>query len=251
MNKDRRKQIGEMLEKDGIVYLSRLCKLFPDVSTMTLRRDLDWFEANGTAVRIYGGAQKKDAGSEPFYNFRANRNREAKEKIGRLCLRHIQEGRSIFIDCGTTAMELAKALPNVKLNVITCGTNIGTEIARHSNADVMILGGQLNRENLSLSGKLTLDALDNINIDVAFVASSGFSLSGGFSCGSYSECEVKRKVLSKAQKKVMMLDGEKIGKSLMFTFANVHDIDILVTDAPPPDEVSALFGASGKTIICN
>lgn len=249
MKADRRAAIGEMIEKEGIVYLANLSRLFPEVSVMTLRRDLDFFEANGVAVRIHGGAQKKVAGSEPFYSFRANRNRESKELIAKLCLEHITEGSSIYLDCGTTSMELAKLLPDIKLSIITAGPNIGMEVAGKGNADIVILGGQLNRDNLSISGRLAEDMLDEINIDLAFVASSGFSISGGFSCGRYNEGAVKRKVLKKARKKIILMDDSKFNKSLMFTFASADDVDLLITNAKPPDEICEYLSNKGKEII--
>ncbi len=252
MKSDRRKAILDILEKDGIVYLSKLSLLYPQISTMTLRRDLDYFENAGIAVRIHGGAQKKTAGSEPFYNLRANKNRTEKETIARLCLDFIEEGSSIFVDCGTTAMEFAKIIPNVRLSVITNAPNVGTEIAKKSNSETIILGGQLNRDNLSLTGKFTENFLDSLNIDTAFVSSSGFTVNGGFSCGSYNEAELKRKVLSKAQKRVILMDSSKFNKNFMFTFAKPEDVDYLVTDSVPSHDIAhGLSSASVKIITQN
>lgn len=249
MKFDRRSQIKELLESDGIVYLSKLSKLFPDVSLMTLRRDLDFFEQEGLAVRIYGGAQKKTAGSEPFYGLRANKNRDKKERIARLCVPYISEGRSVFIDCGTTAMELAKAVPDIPLFVLTPGPNIAMELARRQSIKIMLLGGQLNRDNMSISGNLAIDMLEKVNIDIAFVASSGYSSGGAFSCGSQAECEVKQKVLGKAREKIVMMDDTKYGKTLMFTFAKEPDIDVFVSNSRPPDELYGRLAAEGKKVV--
>lgn len=249
MKQQRRTTIMELLEEKGTVYLSELSRLFPEVSVMTLRRDLDYFEEKGTAVRIHGGAQKKKAGIEPLYSFRETRNRAQKEHIARLCLSYIEEGSSIFVDCGTTAMEIAKIFPDKRLSVVTSGPNVGMEISRRKDADVTILGGQLNSENFSVSGKLTENMLDNINIDVAVVAASGCSLSGAFSCGSYNESELKRKVLARAQTKIVVADESKFNKSLMFTFASYEDVDIFITSSRPPEEIEEKLLSHDKKII--
>lgn len=249
MKTDRRKKISELLNTEGIVYLNKLGAMFPEVTLMTLRRDLDYLESIGEAVRIHGGAQKKTAGSEPFYNFRAGKNREKKIEAAKNCLRFIEEGRTIYIDCGTTAMEIARNLPDVRLNVITGGPNIAMEASRCPGAEVVVLGGKLNGDNFSISGEQAMNFLDTVNIDVAFIAASGFAADAGFTCGSYNEREVKRKVLSKAQKKVMFMDDTKFGKRMMFTFATENDVDYLVTNATPPEnELRAVNNAGLKLI---
>ncbi|MDR0426807.1 MAG: DeoR/GlpR family DNA-binding transcription regulator [Clostridiales bacterium] len=246
---DRKQTIETMLERDGIVYISELVKLFPDVSAMTIRRDLDFLERKGAALRIYGGAQKKTYGSEPYYSFRANKNREAKARIAALGVKLIGEGATVFIDCGTTAMELAKVLPNMPLFVITNAPNIAIELSKRESISVMVLGGQLNRDNYSISGRPAEEMLKSLNIDIAFIASSGLSLKSGFSCGNYNEKEMKAAVLGKARKRLILMDGAKIDKNMMFTFAHFSDIDALITDKPLPVELAEAAGAAGVEIL--
>lgn len=112
MSFDRREKILELLRKKGIVMLKELEQQFPDVSSMTLRRDLEFFENLGEAVRIRGGARyikTMGAEQEDVYALRAVKNQEAKEKISKIALRYIETGRSIFVDSGTTGMCFARA----------------------------------------------------------------------------------------------------------------------------------------------
>ena len=226
---ERRAKILEILNRDNTVYLSALTKMFPNVSAMTIRRDLDYFELSGVAERIYGGAQKKTE-REPYYSFRASENTEAKKKIAKACIPYIRDGSSIYIDCGTTAMQLAIMLKDRKINVITSGPNIGMELSSRLSMNIIILGGILNYDNISVSGGYAEEMLNKFNLDTAFIVASGYTDSGGFSCGNYNEGELKKKALSKAANKIMLIDSTKFGRNLMYTFATVNEIDAVITD---------------------
>jgi DeoR/GlpR family transcriptional regulator of sugar metabolism len=79
--------------------------------------------------------------------------------------------------------------------------------------------------------------LDGMNIDVAVMATSGYSVSSGFTIGSLQEAQLKRKIIRKAAFSVIVMDSAKIGKNHPFTFATLEDISILICDRMPPDEV--------------
>ncbi len=91
--------------------------------------------------------------------------------------------------------------------------------------------------------------MQNINIDIAFMAASGFSTETGFTTGDFNECELKREIVSKARKKILLMDITKIDTYLPFNFAALSDIDVLVTDQPPEEEISALARECGVEII--
>ena len=87
-----------------------------------------------------------------------------------------------------------------------------------------------------------------MNIDTAFVATSGFTLRDGFSCGDYYESELKKTIIRKAQRVVMLIDRSKLNRTLPYTFARPANIDVLITDdVLPANYLSALQRA--KTIV--
>jgi DeoR/GlpR family transcriptional regulator of sugar metabolism len=106
---------------------------------------------------------------------------------------------------------------------------------------VYVTGGLLNNSNLSLSGLNAENFLDNINIDTAFMAASGFS--GSFDCGNFDECRLKKQVISRAAKTVLLMDSSKVGRRMPFTFAELADIDCVVTDGNVSPE---FIGAAEK-----
>lgn len=233
MGDERREIIKKILREKGVVYLKDLEVLFPELSSMTLRRDLENLEDNGFAIKIRGGARSTGidfAAHEQIYSRRATQNLQAKRNIALRALTYIETGRSVFLDSGTTIMELAKILPDVNLSILTSGPNLAIEILKKFKPTVNLIGGIINRDNLSVSGAHALNFVKSVNIDIAFMAPVGGSAENGFSCGNYTEFEVKRAIVKKANKVIVLMDSSKFGHSLPFTFATLKDIDILITN---------------------
>lgn len=237
---DRRDTINEHIQNKGGVRLKELEEMFPEVSSMTLRRDLIYLENKGEIIRVRGGAKKisnTSSSVEDVYSRRATINMGAKIKIAKKAVDYIETGRSVFLDSGTTMMCLAKILPNEDLSILTSGPNIGMEISKKSKPSITLIGGQLNRHNLCTSGAYAMEFLRNINIDIAFIASSSFSMDSGFTCGNFNECELKKAVIKKARHKILLMDTSKLDKSLPYTFAELGDIDILICEKELPNSV--------------
>lgn len=252
MNTQRRDAIMDLLNTKGEVYLKDLEELFPDCSSMTLRRDLKYFEENGYVKRTRGGAvalSMLSMTAEDVYSRRALENTAAKSLIARKALSYIEGGRSFYLDSGTTLMLFAKEIPDDYFSILTSGPNIALELIKKSKPNVMMIGGQLNRNTISVSGANATSFLSGVNIDTAFMAASGFSLQNGFTSGTYSECELKQEVLKRASSVIMLMDSTKIGKSLPYTFGSLRDIDVLVADDNMPEDLKTAAAENGVTII--
>lgn len=244
--------IKQYVQEKGEVKLSELERLFPGISSMTLRRDLKKLEEAGDIVRTKGGAKSISHLSrikEEMYSKRSSENMAEKLAIAKKALKHIEQDRSIFLDSGTTVMCLAQFLESQKLFITTSAPNIALECAKNPNSTINLIGGNLSRENLSLSGITALNFLDNINIDIAFVAASGFSTKSGFTCGNFDEGEIKKRVISKASKVIILMDSTKLGKNLPFTFAKLDDIDLIISDDKVSKDMARQMSKNGKKII--
>ena len=236
---ERQQKIQKIINQNGEIKLSGLEQLFPDVSSMTLRRDLEKLEKLGEIVRIHNGAKSIAHLSrlkEALYSERARENIAEKNLIAKKAYQLLKqgssdsEGYSVFLDSGTTVTSLSTLLTEDNLFVITAAPNIALECAKNPKNSIFMTGGLLNGENLSLSGMNALNFLDNINIDMAIMAASGFSFKNSFTCGNFEECQLKKQVIDRAEKVVMLMDSTKYGKNLPFTFATLEDIDVLVSD---------------------
>ena len=229
----RQERIKAIINENGEAKLSELEELFPDFCSMTLRRDLEKLEALGEVVRTRSGAKSIAHLSrliEPLYSERARENVIEKAAIAGKAHDLITQGCSVFLDTGTTLTAFAKLLQRDKLFIITTAPNIALECIKNPDISVFMTGGQLSSGNLSVSGINALSFLDHINIDIAFMATSGVTLQNGFTCGNHDESRIKKRAIEKAAKVVMLMDSTKYGKSLPFTFAVLSDINTLVTD---------------------
>lgn len=235
MKATRRQIIRELLQTKPFVSLKELQEHFPDVTSMTLRRDIEFFEKQGELIKVRNGARSMKfitTSMEDEYDMRAKENSEAKIQIARSAAEFIETGRSIFLDSGTTTMRLAEFIPDKRLTITTSGPNIALELAKKNMPLINLVGGMVNRDNVSVSGSQALQFLENVNIDIAFMVPSGYSPKNGFSCGNYSECELKSYIVQKARYVVMLMDTSKIDKILPYTFCKLDRVDTLFLDKP-------------------
>ena len=186
--KERREQIKKHIISKGFVTLTELSSLFPDVSTMTLRRDLEYLETQGEIVRTKGGAKSimhLSMQKEEAYNRREYINPELKRELAEKAAALIEDNSCVFFDAGSTVMEIVKALGQKSMYTITSGPNIAMELSKNKNCTINVVCGHLHRENISLSGLTSIEFLKDINIGTAIIAASGFTERSGFTCGNY------------------------------------------------------------------
>lgn len=252
MTQERRERIRKHLEQYGEATIAELMEICGDCSNMTLWRDLNRLEQEGILRRTHGGAVSMHIlknGTEGLYSSRAMENIPSKVAIAELALNYAQPNHSLFFDSGSTVMQLAKLLPDSHYTIITSGTNTAIELSQRNQCMVTLLGGQISGNTLSCSGTLAEIFLDAINIDTAIMATSGFSIEAGFTSGSISEQRLKRKVVEKARSVVMLMDVSKFSRMLPFTFAYLDDIDVLVCDSTPPDDICELISNENVQLI--
>ncbi len=237
MNFERKTKILDLLRTNGQVMLKDLKKLFPEVSEMTLRRDIEYFEKTGEAVRIKGGARCFDFNAskvEEIFAKRLSQNSAAKQRIASLALPFAESGRSLYLDSGSTVLAFAKKLSG-NLSVVTSGPHIAVEMAKNPGVSVTLLGGSFNKDSQSVSGAQSIEFVKNLKFDIAFMSASAISEQGA-TIGNHSEAELKNAVLRKANKRIMLIDSGKFNKTMPFSFASFSDIDIIITDKKPSDE---------------
>ena len=234
MNRIRRDKLKDYIELQKVVSIRQIQDLFPDVSLMTIHRDLDALAEEGCVVKFRGGAKAVRHTVDPEFNVRMRENNAGKLQIARKALELIQPHTSVFLDASTTNLALARCLPDINLNVFTTGPSIALELCKLNNPVVTMCCGTINRNNLALSGQNTLQMLEKINIDLAFIGVSGCSVEAGFTCGTESDMLVKKLVIEKARRSVVMCGREKLNSLMPYTFAEFSDVDYLISDEPMP-----------------
>ena len=249
MNRIRRDRIKEYIEQEKVVSIRGIQALFPDVSLMTIHRDLDVLEADGFIVKFRGGAKAVRHAGDLEFNVRMGENNAGKNLIARKALELIQPHTSLFLDASTTNLALARCLPDINLNIFTTGPSIALELCRLQNPVVTLCCGTLNRKNLALSGQNTLQMLEKINIDMAFIGVSGCSVDAGFTCGTESDMLVKRLMIERARTSVVMCTREKLSCLMPYTFAEFADVDYLICDETMPENFISAAREAGVILL--
>lgn len=245
MNSIRQQQLQNYIELHNVVTIRDLQALFPQVSLMTIHRDLDVLAAAGLIIKFRGGARSIHHDSDPEFTVRLRKNNAGKIAIAEKALSLIQPNSALFMDASTTNLILAQKLPDISLSIFTTGPSIALELCKLHNPVVTLCCGTVSRKNLAVSGQNTLEMLDNINIDLAFIGVSGCSVEAGFTCGTEGDMLVKRKVIQKARTSVMMCGSEKFNCLMPYTFAQLRDVQYLISDGEIPSGFTEAAQAAG------
>ncbi len=252
MYNERREQIRALLQSKPFVSIKELEAMFPEVSGMTLRRDIEYFESVREAIKVRGGARSMkfiSAQTDGSIATRMQENVRSKQSIAERAARFLETGRSIFIDSGSTLQRMVRFVPNDRFTFTTPDPAAAIELSKIGMPIVNIVGGRLDRDNQTVTGAQATRFLSDINIDIAFLCPSGLSVRSGFTVGNYSECELKRVVADKARLVVVLMDASKIDRSLPYTFASFDKVHALITNAPLPPALAAEAEANNVRLI--
>jgi DeoR/GlpR family transcriptional regulator of sugar metabolism len=247
---ERRKQILEIIEKRNSVSVAELCRLL-DVSDMTIRRDLHILSRRGLLERVHGGALSRRGRSyEPPYHYRATNHVIQKELIGRCAAGLIHEGDSIALDVGTTTLEVAKALVNTpNLTIVTASLPIANVLSEAPNIRLIITGGIVRSQELSLIGHVAEQTYRQFHVDRAFVGVGGLHPEAGLTEYNLEDALVKKAMIANAEQVIVVADSSKLGETCFASIGPLSIVDTLVTDANAPPEIIDLLRARDIEII--
>ncbi|WP_236973931.1 transcriptional repressor AgaR [Membranihabitans maritimus] len=248
----RRIAILDKLNKEGQVSVSELSELF-DVSEVTIRNDLAQLEKKNMLLRARGGAMKVKQSYVGFdypLSDKQKQNLQEKIDIGKKSSELIEEGNTIILDSGSTTFEVAKNFDGYNdLTVITNALNIATYLAK-SKTNVIVPGGTLRKNSLSLVGILAEKGFRNYFCDKLFLGVDGFDINHGISTPSIEEAHLNQIMIEISKEVIVVCDSSKFERRGFAFIAPMSKIDIVVTDKNiSEDAKSKLEGAGVKVII--
>jgi len=231
----RRAKILDQLEHEGHVTTHSLSEKF-NVSEVTIRNDLLHFEKQGLLHRTRGGALR-DQRVRIDHDLREKSKIHLieKQKIAKKAREFINDGDTIILDSGTTTQEIAKRFADVSnLTVITNGVNVAAEIARNQNVRLIMPGGMLRENSLSLVGSLSENSIRQYNCDKLFLGVDGIDSSYGISTPNFEEAHLNSVMIEIAQELFVVTDSSKFLKRCFAFIAPVSRISTLITDKNIP-----------------
>ena len=236
---ERQRTIVNLAMRYDRVAVTALADRF-EVTTETIRRDLDVLDRRGILRRVHGGAVPAGKGrlAETGVAERGPAFSAQKSRIAQAALQFVPTGAgsTVLIDSGTTTARFAAALGgNQQHTVVTNSVPIASQLALLQGGPVHLLGGRVRGITQATVGGETVETLGRLHCDVAFLGTNGLTVLHGLSTPDPDEAAVKRAMVRSARRKVVLADSSKIGATLLISFAGLNEVDVLVTDAGVPE----------------
>lgn len=226
----RRMDIFNLLQKNKAVEVSELARLF-NVSTMTIRRDLEMLEKQGLVTKNYGGAQlNQGAAIEPSFTLKQKTQMNCKSAIAKEAARFVQDGDSILIDCGTTTLQLCRFIQDKRITVITNSWPAVSYLQANPKIKLILAPGIYSSTSNGVISAMTIDFFHQFQADKVFVGSQGFDLKEGATVPDMEDCQVKRALIKSGRKKFLMIDHEKFNTHYLCRHAAAGEFDVIITD---------------------
>ena len=244
--RDRLRRLSGALTGRDALHLNDAAALL-DVSPMTVRRDV----ATAPELFTYLGGYIIAAGAEGGYRLERERDRQSADKA--LACAHaarlIEDGDTIFIDCGTTTPHLASHLPTgLKVTAVCYALNIAEPLAANPNVQLILLGGLYNASSASFAVDDGLRTLARLGVNKAFLSAGGVHPERGVSCSNFHEVAVKQAAMGIALRKHLIVDASKLGQVKSAYFARIDEFDSIIT-SPPTAELAQEFGDLGGRLV--
>ncbi|SES36041.1 DNA-binding transcriptional regulator of sugar metabolism, DeoR/GlpR family [Tranquillimonas rosea] len=232
---DRRREIIETLIEEGSASLDALATRFA-VSKMTIHRDLDELEADGLLRKVRGGATIEASGQfESDFRYRARLASDEKRRIAAKAAEFVEPGMSLMLDDGSTSEALAPFLIEKRpLTVITNSLALMTALSGAAGIELLSLGGTYSEKFNGFFGVLTENALAGLRADAVLLSSSSIKGRSAFH-QNQEVLAVKRRMIASSQRRYLMADRQKFGRTALHLFADLKEFDGVVTNRGLPE----------------
>ena len=246
----RRQAILAAVRAEDAASAEALARQF-DVSVETIRRDLRALHSDGLLERVYGGATRSSGrSSEGSFSARSVRNIERKRAVAALAASLIEPDDTVVIDVGTTALEVARALPPpFHGRVLTNSVPVAMVLAERSDIDLMLCGGQVRPGDAACSGAHAEAFFGEFYADKAFRGSGGVHPEAGLTDYDPPEVVIRRTIIAHTASSYVLADSSKLGTIAVHRVCALDKITAVITDDHGGDAVTNLRTA-GVTVLC-
>ncbi len=237
----RRQAILSALDEAEQISVMELSRQL-EVSEVTIRQDLQVLQQQNLLLRTRGGAAKVNTLPELSFEFRQMQQAEEKARIGQAAAQLVRPGDALVIDASTTSQAMIPFLKNIPdLTIITNSLKVSMSLLRMPQIHVMMPGGSLRRDAISLIGHHDTGFFKGLNVRLGFFGARGITIEQGLTDINLQEAQMKRKFVEMCQTVVGVVDGSKWGQIAVVTFANLDEVQCIITnDGAPANLVEAV-----------
>lgn len=243
---ERKGEILDRLGRDGRVVVAELVAGL-SVSEDTVRRDLQELAGLGLLRRVHGGALASTPGALPFAK-RLEIGQEEKAALAEAAVPLVESARTLFVDGGTTAVQVARRLPpSWDGVVVTNALPVAAALAAHPNAEVVVVGGRLLKDEQVAVGPVAVDAFRAIRADACVLGVCSFHPEIGVTTANEAEAQVKRAMVAGSDEVVALATRDKLQTSNAWVVASLDEIDYLITDGD--EDLTSAFAVAGLGVV--
>ncbi|MGR4066390.1 DeoR/GlpR family DNA-binding transcription regulator [Billgrantia sp. C5P2] len=224
-------RLQQALVAAGTIHLREAARLC-GVSEMTIRRDV---AASDGAMTLLGG--RLVMANNPHYSSAYDLDRQkdshalAKRRLCERAAGFIENGDTLFMDCGTTLLPLVGRLAAFeRLTVVTYALNVANAVSLLPEVRLVLLGGLYHASSRSFGGDDMSAAIKRLGINRAFISAAGVHAERGVSCFHFHEVAPKQAAIACAEQRLLVVDESKVGQVRPAYFARLDDFDVVITD---------------------
>lgn len=232
----------EVLRESSVLSIKELADRFR-VSEMTIRRDLDYLKENRL---LYDQTVSRSSETEYIYFAEQIKHLDKKERIARFAVSLIEKDDILILDSGTTTGELSKYIPDDQQLTILCyNFHILSQLYKKENLSLIFAGGYFHKRDLMFECREGVELIKRTRASKMFVSASGIHEKLGMTCAYPYETTTKRAAIDSALTKILVADSSKFGQVRPGYFAQLNEMDMIITDEELSDEWKDLLIAQG------
>ncbi|TRX08288.1 DeoR/GlpR family DNA-binding transcription regulator [Flavobacterium gawalongense] len=228
----RQEDILKELNQKGYVNVVDLCEIH-NVSTVTIRKDLNFLENEKLLHRTHGGASK-----QPIYAFERDVNDkeglqvEQKKQIAKEALKYIDNNDYVILGSGSNIHYLSRIITGFpKLTVLTPSLRVSLELSKETKIDTIQLGGDVRNSSTSVVGPIAEATLSQFSCNKLFLGADGIHLDFGLSTSNSLEAHLNQAMIDVSEKIIVLADSTKMNIKGFGKICNLDKIDVLITDS--------------------
>ncbi len=243
---DRRRAVLDHVRRHGSAQVEQLAQTL-GVSAWTVRRDLAELESQGQLRRTHGGAFLDRA--TPVVAPPPSGDDDAKARIGRLAAERLVDGSTVLVLPGSTTGAMLPHLRTRRLTVVTNGVEIAYELRHAPDVSLVVLGGLLHREQMTLLGPLTEGAMGDLHVDLIVAGAYGVDPQTGVTGAKIIAAGAHHGMLRHTDALMVLADATKLGRRGPTLLAATDRVDTLITDRAAAPEVVDELRRRGPEVI--
>ncbi|WP_346238410.1 DeoR/GlpR family DNA-binding transcription regulator [Niabella insulamsoli] len=246
---ERHQHIIELIKKEGNIKVTDLCQDL-NVSSVTIRKDLQFLEDKKLLFRTHGGATISNPYiADRHVDEKVTLQAIEKQRIGEYAASLVEPNDCILIASGTTVQFFARNITaNEGLTVVTSALNVALELIHHQGVEVIQLGGLMRKTSASVTGVYAETVLQDFSCSKLFLGVDGIDVNFGLTTSNMMEALLNKKMISAAQKTIILADSSKFGKLGFGKICPLDDIEQIITDSNISERTVAAIEAMGVEV---